>query len=72
MDETDVNTNTSETFIQYLPIEAVFQAASLILIMLVAIVANTMNIIVVFRNSNMQTPRYMYIMNLASAALGVA
>lgn len=71
MAETDVNNDTSETFIQYLPIEAVFQAASLILIMLVAIVANTMNIIVVFRNSNMQTPRYMFIMNLASADLGV-
>lgn len=68
---TDVNSNTSETFIQYLPIEAAFQAASLILIMMVAIVANTMNIIVVYRNSNMQTPRYMFIINLASADLGV-
>ena len=39
--------------------------------MLVAIAANTMNIIVVYRNSNMQTPRYMFIMNLAVGDLGV-
>lgn len=68
---TEVNRTSSDTFIQYLPIEAAFQAASLILIMLVAIVANTMNIIVVYRNSNMQTPRYMFIINLACADLGV-
>lgn len=74
---TDINTNTSEdtmddgSYIQYLPIEAAFQAVSLIIIMLVAIAANTMNIIVVYRNSNMQTPRYMFIMNLAVGDLGV-
>lgn len=68
---TEINTNTSEIHFQYLPIEAAFQATSLVLIMLVAIVANTMNIIVVYRNSNMQTPRYMFIMNLACADLGV-
>ena len=39
--------------------------------MLVAIAANTMNIIVVYRNSNMQTPRYMFIMSLAVGDLGV-
>ena len=39
---TDINTNTSEdtmddgSYIQYLPIEAAFQAVSLIIIMLVA------------------------------------
>ena len=74
---TDINTNTSEdtmddgSYIQYLPIEAAFQAVSLIIIMLVAIAANTMNIIVVYRNSNMQTPRYMFIMSLAVGDLGV-
>lgn len=72
---TDINANTSadasENQVQYLPIEAAFQAASLIFIMLVAIAANTMNIIVVYRNSNMQTPRYMFIMNLAVGDLGV-
>ena len=74
---TDINTNTSEdtmddgSYIQYLPIEAAFQAFSLIIIMLVAIAANTMNIIVVYRNSNMQTPRYMFIMSLAVGDLGV-
>lgn len=74
---TDINTNTSEdtiddgSYIQYLPIEAAFQAVSLIIIMLVAIGANTMNIIVVYRNSNMQTPRYMFIMSLAVGDLGV-
>ena len=68
---TDINTNTSEdtmddgSYIQYLPIEAAFQAVSLIIIMLVAIAANTMNIIVVYRNSNMNTPRYMFIMSLS-------
>lgn len=73
----DINTNTSEdtmddgSYIQYLPIEAAFQAFSLIIIMLVAIAANTMNIIVVYRNSNMQTPRYMFIMSLAVGDLGV-
>lgn len=73
----DINTNTSEetmddgSYIQYLPIEAAFQAVSLIIIMFVAIAANTMNIIVVYRNSNMQTPRYMFIMNLAVGDLGV-
>ena len=69
------NANTSDDtsvyHIQYLPIEAAFQATSLILIMLVAIAANTMNIIVVYRNSNMQTPRYMFIINLAFGDLGV-
>ena len=74
---TGINTNTSEdtmddgSYIQYLPIEAAFLAVSLIIIMLVAIAANTMNIIVVYRNSNMQTPRYMFIMNLAVGDLGV-
>lgn len=72
---TDINGNTSvdtgANHIQYLPIEAAFQATSLILIMLVAIAANAMNIIVVYRNSNMQTPRYMFIMNLAVGDLGV-
>lgn len=74
---TDINTNSSEdtmddgSYIQYLPIEAAFQAMSLIIIMLVAIAANTMNIIVVYRNSNMQTPRYMFIMSLAVGDLGV-
>lgn len=71
MAETLVDANTSEDSIQYLPIEAAFQATSLILIMLVAIAANTMNIIVVYRNSNMQTPRYMFIINLACGDLGV-
>lgn len=66
-----MNINSSEVHIQYRPIEAAFQATSLISIMVVAIVANTMNIIVVYRNSNMQTPRYMFIMNLACADLGV-
>lgn len=66
-----MNINSSEAHIQYRPIEAAFQATSLISIMVVAIVANTMNIIVVYRNSNMQTPRYMFIMNLACADLGV-
>ncbi|XP_073237295.1 melatonin receptor type 1A-like [Porites lutea] len=74
---TDINTNSSEdtmddgSYIQYLPIEAAFQAMSLMIIMLVAIAANTMNIIVVYRNSNMQTPRYMFIMSLAVGDLGV-
>lgn len=72
---TDINGNSSvdtgANHIQYLPIEAAFQATSLILIMLVAIAANAMNIIVVYRNSNMQTPRYMFIMNLAVGDLGV-
>ena len=71
---TDINKTTSvdnRNYIQYLPIEAAFQAVFLILIMLVAIAANTMNIIVVYRNSNMQTPRYMFIMNLAVGDLGV-
>lgn len=71
---TDINKTTSAdnlNYIQYLPIEAAFQAVFLILIMLVAIAANTMNIIVVYRNSNMQTPRYMFIMNLAVGDLGV-
>ena len=75
MVETDLNINTSVresvNFIQYLPIESAFQAIALILIMLVAIVANTMNIIVVYRNSSMQIPRYMFIMNLAVGDLGV-
>ena len=62
---------TSASSIRYLPIEAVFQAASLSLIMFVAMVANTLNIIVVYRHSNMQTPRYMFIMNLAVGDLGV-
>lgn len=69
---TDLNINTSDVnYIQYLPIEAAFQATALILIMLVAIVANAMNIIVVYRNSSMQIPRYMFIMNLAVCDLGV-
>ncbi|XP_068743562.1 neuropeptide FF receptor 2-like [Montipora capricornis] len=67
---TNLNSNSSY-YIQYLPTEAAFQASSLIVIMLVAITANTMNIIVVYRNSNMQTPRYMFIMNLAVGDLGV-
>lgn len=69
---TDLNINTSDVnYIQYLPIEAAFQATALILIMVVAIVANAMNIIVVYRNSSMQIPRYMFIMNLAVCDLGV-
>lgn len=67
---TDLNINSSHYF-QYRPAEAAFQALFLILIMMVAVIANTMNIIVVYRNSNMQTPRYMFIMNLAIGDIGV-
>lgn len=64
--------NTSSDFhIQYSSSETIVQAFALVFIMFTAISANTMNILVVYRNSCMQTPRYMFILNLACGDLGV-
>lgn len=58
--------------IQYTHEESIFQALALVLIMFAAISLNTINLLIVMRNSVMQNPRYMFIMNLVCGDLGVA
>ncbi|XP_031557927.1 rhodopsin, GQ-coupled-like [Actinia tenebrosa] len=66
------NGSVFETRVIYSEIESAFQATSLIIIMGVAILTNIFNITVVYLNYSMQTPRYMFIINLAGGDLGVA
>lgn len=58
--------------IQYSHDESVVQAIALTLIMFAAISLNTINLLIVIRNSVMQNPRYMFIMNLVCGDLGVS
>ena len=51
--------------------ESIIQATSLSVIMIVAVLTNIVNIAVVLLNYSMQTPRYMFIINLACGDLGV-
>ncbi|XP_001629619.2 octopamine receptor 1 [Nematostella vectensis] len=51
---------------------SIVQATSLAVIMMVAVIGNTLNIIIVYRNYSMQTPRYLFIINMACGDLGVA
>ena len=58
--------------IQYSYEESIVQAITLALIMFGAISLNSVNLLIVIRNSVMQNPRYMFIMNLTCGDLGVA
>lgn len=51
--------------------ESIIQATGLSIIMAVAVLTNILNIAVVALNYSMQTPRYMFIINLACGDLGV-
>ena len=64
--------SSSDLYIQYRPAESVIQAIALVAIMVTAISSNTINILIVLRNSSMQTPRYLFILNLACGDLGIA
>lgn len=66
------NGSVVEARVVYSESESAIQAASLIIIMVIAVLTNIFNITVVFLNYSMQTPRYMFIINLACGDLGVA
>lgn len=67
---TDTTLNSTRIVV-YSEEESIVQATSLVLIMIVAILANVVNISIVALNYSMQTPRYMFIINLACGDLGV-
>ena len=62
----------STNYIEYSYGESIIQATALALIMFAALSLNAMNLLIVLRNSVMQNPRYMFIMNLVCGDLGVA
>ena len=65
------NATLKHGLVLYSKEESIIQAITLAIIMAVAILTNVLNIAVVCLNYSMQTPRYMFIINLACGDLGV-